>query len=87
MQELLKFAKIKPSVLQSRSDPYAVNHHLINFCIEHNITFIGYSTLGTQWINSPAAVNPVHNSELLKVGTDDFISIKISLELTLMTGI
>eukprot|EP00878_Enallax_costatus_P028599 GHUV01030901.1.p1 GENE.GHUV01030901.1~~GHUV01030901.1.p1 ORF type:complete len:422 (+),score=72.83 GHUV01030901.1:42-1307(+) len=66
MQELLKLAKTKPSVLQSRSDPFAVNHHLINFCIEHNIMFVGYSTLGTQWINSPVAVNPVHNNKLLK---------------------
>lgn len=67
MQELLKLAKVKPAVLETRSDPFAINHHLINFCIEHNITFIGYSNLGTQWINSPAAVNPVITSNVLKV--------------------
>lgn len=67
MKELLQLAKIKPAVLETRSDPFAINHHLINFCVEHNITFIGYSTLGTQWINSPAAINPVFNNEVLKV--------------------
>eukprot|EP00775_Hariotina_reticulata_P008779 gene8779-8957_t len=66
MQELLKLARVKPAVLEMRSDPFAVNHHLISFCIEHNITFIGYSTLGTQWINSPASINPVLTSALLQ---------------------
>jgi len=69
MQELLKLASVKPAVLEMRSDPFAVNHHLINFCLEHNLTFIGYSTLGTQWINSPASINPVLTSALLKVRT------------------
>lgn len=68
LQELFGLAKVKPAALEARSDPFAVNHHLINICIEHNMTFIGFSTLGTQWINSPAAVNPVHSNDILKVG-------------------
>ncbi|WIA18309.1 hypothetical protein OEZ85_009774 [Tetradesmus obliquus] len=66
MAELLKLAKVKPAVLESRSDPFAINHHLINLAIENNITFVGYSSLGTQWINSPAATNPVFSNEVLQ---------------------
>ncbi|KAF8059205.1 XYL1 [Scenedesmus sp. PABB004] len=66
MRELLRLAKVKPAVLQSRSDPFAVNHHLANLCHEANVTFVAYSSLGTQWINSPAAINPVFSNALLK---------------------
>jgi diketogulonate reductase-like aldo/keto reductase len=67
MAELLKLAKVKPAVLETRSDPFAINHHLINLAVENNITFVGYSSLGTQWINSPAAINPVFTNNLLQV--------------------
>jgi diketogulonate reductase-like aldo/keto reductase len=67
MAELLKLAKVRPAVLETRSDPFAINHHLINLAVENNITFVGYSSLGTQWINSPAAINPVFTNELLQV--------------------
>jgi hypothetical protein len=67
MAELLKLAKIKPAVLETRSDPFAINHHIINLAVENNITFVGYSSLGTQWINSPAAINPVFINEVLQV--------------------
>jgi diketogulonate reductase-like aldo/keto reductase len=65
--ELLKLAKIKPAVLEARSDPFAINHHLINVAVEKNITFVGYSSLGTQWINSPAAINPIFTNAVLQV--------------------
>eukprot|EP00879_Flechtneria_rotunda_P018463 GHRR01019367.1.p1 GENE.GHRR01019367.1~~GHRR01019367.1.p1 ORF type:complete len:495 (+),score=162.62 GHRR01019367.1:249-1733(+) len=66
MQELLQLAMVKPAILEARSDPFAVNHHLVNVCLENNITFVGYSTLGMQWINSPAAVNPVFSNSVLQ---------------------
>jgi len=68
LQELLSLARVAPSVLESRSDPFAINHQLIQFVLTHNMTFIGYSTLGTQWVNSPVSLNPVFNSTLLQVG-------------------
>lgn len=67
LQELLSLAKVAPAVLESRSDPFAINHHVIQFALRHNMSFIGYSTLGTQWINSPMSINPVFNSTLLQV--------------------
>jgi hypothetical protein len=53
--------------VESRSDPFAINHHVIQWCLQHNVTFIGYSTLGTQWVNTPVSVNPVFNSSMLQV--------------------
>lgn len=67
LDELLKLSKVRPSVLESRSDPFAINHHALQWALRNNVTFIGYSTLGTQWINSPVSTNPVFNSSLLQV--------------------
>jgi hypothetical protein len=67
LRELLSLAKVAPSVLESRSDPFAINHHMVQWALQHNITFIGYSSLGTQWANTPVSINPVFNSSLLKV--------------------
>lgn len=67
LRELLSLAKVPPSVLESRSDPFAINHHMVQWALQHNITFIGYSSLGTQWVNTPVSINPVFNSSLLKV--------------------
>jgi hypothetical protein len=67
LRELLSLAKVAPSVLESRSDPFAINHHMLQWALQHNVTFIGYSSLGTQWVNTPVSINPVFNSRLLKV--------------------
>lgn len=67
LQQLLSLAKVHPSVVESRSDPFAISHHVIQWAQSHNMTFIGYSSLGTQWINSPVSVNPVFDSKLLQV--------------------
>jgi diketogulonate reductase-like aldo/keto reductase len=68
LQQLLSLAKVHPSVVESRSDPFAISHHVIQWALSHNMTFIGYSSLGTQWVNSPVSVNPVFDSKLLQVG-------------------
>lgn len=67
LRELLAMARVRPSVLQARSDPFAANSHLVAAALAANISFMGYSSLGTQWINSPAAVNPVFNNRVLRV--------------------
>jgi diketogulonate reductase-like aldo/keto reductase len=67
LQQLLSLAKIPPAVVESRSDPFAINHHVIQWCLQHNVTFMGYSSLGTQWVNTPVSVNPVFNSSMLQV--------------------
>jgi hypothetical protein len=65
MQELLGWARVRPAVLEARSDPLAANTPLLSFCLQRNITFISYSSLGSQWgWNGP---NPVLTHPVLKV--------------------
>jgi hypothetical protein len=67
MQELLGWARVRPAVLETRSDPLAASTPLLNFCLERNITFISYSSLGSQWGSQWGGANPVLSHPVLKV--------------------
>lgn len=69
--QLLDFAKVKPAVLQARSDPLDVNHHLINLCHERGVVFMSYSLLGTQWVKAPGETNPVLNHKVIQAVAKD----------------
>ena len=63
LKELLAFAEVKPSVVQTHSDPLSPNRDVQNFCKEHGIQFVAYSSLGTQHAmrlhTNPVLTNPV----------------------------
>ena len=46
MEELVKLATVPVSALQNWFDPFHQDRRLRAFCFEHNIRYIGYSTLG-----------------------------------------
>eukprot|EP00754_Rhynchopus_humris_P048375 Rhum_TRINITY_DN771_c0_g1::Rhum_TRINITY_DN771_c0_g1_i1::g.2347::m.2347 len=62
LKELLAFAEVKPAVVQTHSDPLSPNRDVQNFCKEHGIQFVAYSSLGTQHAmrlhTNPVLTNP-----------------------------
>ncbi|KDD74519.1 aldo/keto reductase, partial [Helicosporidium sp. ATCC 50920] len=63
LSELLRTARIRPALLQARSDVLRAGRENWAWCRRHNITFQGYSTLGTQ---HGGAGNPVLEHPLLR---------------------
>lgn len=64
LQELVyRVARIKPHVVQNWMDPFHQETDTRDFCRKHNISFMAYSTLGTQW-RTPK--NPVASSDVLR---------------------
>jgi len=65
VDELVKFARIKPHVVQAWMDPFHASVELRKTCEKHNIRFMAYSTLGTQW-SMQGRANPVLSSSKLR---------------------
>ena len=61
----MKFARIKPHVVQAWMDPFHSSSKLRETCEKHNIRFMAYSTLGTQW-SMQGRANPVLSSSKLR---------------------
>ena len=49
LQELIKLATVPVSAVQNFFDPFHQDKQVRAFCQEHNIRYIGYSTLG-KWM-------------------------------------
>jgi len=49
LEELMKFASIKPHVVQTWFDPFHQDWELISYCRKNHIVFQAYSPLGNQW--------------------------------------
>ena len=59
MAELVEFARVKPCIVQSNSEPLRPGWELQTFCKENGIQFEGYSTLGGQYSDgNPVLSNP-----------------------------
>ena len=65
VDELMQFARIKPHVVQAWMDPFHSSAKLRETCEKHNIRFMAYSTLGTQW-SMQGRANPVLSSSKLR---------------------
>ena len=65
VDELMKFARIKPHIIQAWMDPFHSSSKLRETCERHNIRFMAYSTLGTQW-SMQGRANPVLTSSKLR---------------------
>jgi len=65
VDELVKFARIKPHIIQAWMDPFHSSSELRETCERHNIRFMAYSTLGTQW-SMQGRANPVLTSPTLQ---------------------
>lgn len=63
LDALLKFARVRPHVLQTWMDPFHSERALRKVCAREGVAFMAYSTLGTQWRR---AANPVLRSETLR---------------------
>ncbi|XP_031554411.1 uncharacterized protein LOC116291382 [Actinia tenebrosa] len=50
LQELIEFATVPVSAVQNWFDPFHQDKNTRQFCSEHNIRYIGFSTLGTRWV-------------------------------------
>mmetsp|Transcript_77 Transcript_77/g.125 ORF Transcript_77/g.125 Transcript_77/m.125 type:complete len:298 (-) Transcript_77:1107-2000(-) len=57
--QLLQVATIAPHVVQVNSDPFHPNTDIQEFCRLHGIQFVGYSSLGSQWMMRGYSTNPV----------------------------
>ena len=65
VDELMQFARIKPHIIQAWMDPFHSSAKLRETCERHNIRFMAYSTLGTQW-SMQGRANPVLSSSKLR---------------------
>eukprot|EP00245_Coleochaete_scutata_P006127 TRINITY_DN20287_c0_g1_i1.p1 TRINITY_DN20287_c0_g1~~TRINITY_DN20287_c0_g1_i1.p1 ORF type:complete len:362 (-),score=65.58 TRINITY_DN20287_c0_g1_i1:48-1133(-) len=66
LRELLRIAKVRPMVVQARSDPFEPNRALQELCKKENLQFMGYSTLGNQWRFQGYQDNPVLTNPTVK---------------------
>lgn len=68
LEELLIFSNVKPTVVQSYTDPLIQNMHLIDFCSKNNIQYTAYSLLGTQHLmnyQNKNLLNPILNNPII----------------------
>ena len=65
VDELMQFARIKPHIIQAWMDPFHSSAKLRETCERHDIRFMAYSTLGTQW-SMQGHGNPVLSSSKLR---------------------
>ena len=65
VDELMQFARIKPHIIQAWMDPFHSSSKLRETCEKHDIRFMAYSTLGTQW-SMQGHGNPVLSSSKLR---------------------
>ena len=62
--------KVSLSVIQNWMDPFHQDRKVRDYCILNNITYMAYSTLGTQW-QWKLKYNPVFESNILKEIAND----------------
>lgn len=82
LEELVKLATVPVSTVQNWFDPFHQDRQVRKFCQEHNIRYIGYSTLGTQWVYFHGLQkNPVlHSSLILEVASHyEFVASQVVL--------
>lgn len=48
LEEMLKYAEVKPAINQVEIHPFLPNNELIAYCISHDILPVAYSPLGSQ---------------------------------------
>jgi alcohol dehydrogenase (NADP+) len=65
LQELLMMTDTKPGLLQNWMDPFHQDNGVRALCREHGITYMAYSTFGTQWTHKRGE-NPVFSSVTLQ---------------------
>ncbi|KAL9971353.1 hypothetical protein ACROYT_G023866 [Oculina patagonica] len=66
LEELVQLATVPVSAVQNWFDPFHQDRPVRKFCQEHNIRYIGYSTLGLQWVYFHGLQkNPVLSSSLI----------------------
>eukprot|EP01025_Chloroclados_australasicus_P059690 TRINITY_DN755_c0_g6_i1.p1 TRINITY_DN755_c0_g6~~TRINITY_DN755_c0_g6_i1.p1 ORF type:complete len:451 (-),score=39.96 TRINITY_DN755_c0_g6_i1:152-1504(-) len=66
IEKLNQFAQIKPMVLQRNSDPLSQDVGTRKFCVDNNIQYVAYSSLGTQHqMRMSNGKNPVLSNEVL----------------------
>jgi len=49
LEELYRFSRVKPHILQNWMDPYHQDSLVREYCKNHGIQYQAYSSLGTQW--------------------------------------
>lgn len=65
LQDLLKFANTRVSVIQNWMDPFHQDKEVRSICHQYNIVYMAYSSLGGQWEyfenvrHNPVIVNPI----------------------------
>jgi diketogulonate reductase-like aldo/keto reductase len=59
LDELLRFARVAPHLVQSWMDPLSQARALRQRCAKAGVAFQAYSTLGTQWAGRGLRINPV----------------------------
>mmetsp|Transcript_37173 Transcript_37173/g.51588 ORF Transcript_37173/g.51588 Transcript_37173/m.51588 type:complete len:377 (-) Transcript_37173:232-1362(-) len=59
LEDLLEWAHVRPSVVQSHSDPLQSNQVLRELCAREGLVFTAYSSLGTQHAMRSGGRNPV----------------------------
>lgn len=56
---LLRVARVRPHVVQRHSDPFSPDTRMREVCAEEGVVYMGYSTLGSQWLLQGFAASPV----------------------------
>ncbi|XP_077998374.1 uncharacterized protein LOC144451416 [Glandiceps talaboti] len=67
LEELMEIAEVPISVVQNWFDILHLDKDVREFCADHNIQYMGFSILGTQWtMNDFTSVNPVLENPLVQ---------------------
>ncbi len=69
LEEILKYAEIKPSINQVEIHPFLPNDELINYCVSHGILPVAYSPLGSQHQVENTGEKVTTNAELNALAT------------------
>lgn len=64
LEDLLKYAEIKPSINQVEIHPFLPNNELIEYCVAHDILPVAYSPLGSQHQVQTSGEKVTTNAEL-----------------------
>lgn len=72
VMELLKVARIKPSVLQVELHPYLQQPRLMKYCREHQIAITAYSPLGSRGYSGEGDAGDVLKEELIQKLADKY---------------